>query len=140
MRNSTINPKSGTCVDCGRSASLIAKRCQTCYWKFRNAVKEKPKRKISNPIAPVSKKQKQRVAKYSLVRAEYLAEHTSCEARIPVACTSRATEIHHMAGKIGNLLTDTDNFLPVCRGCHIEIETHPLAAKDAGLSKDRLCK
>lgn len=136
MGNSIIKPKTGPCLDCGRNTSLIAKRCKICYWKFRNAVKEKPKRKIGNPIAPVSKKQKQRVAKYSLVRAEYLYTHPYCEARL---CRgARATEIHHLAGKIGDLLTDTDNMIGVCRDCHEWIHLNDAEARDMGLLLSRL--
>ena len=54
---------------------------------------------------------------YAKLRVEYLQSHSACEARLPV-CTGLATEIHHKAGRIGELLTNTEHFCPICRNCH----------------------
>lgn len=32
--------KTGACIDCGNSGGLIARRCQSCYWKYRRKVKK----------------------------------------------------------------------------------------------------
>jgi hypothetical protein len=50
------------------------------------------------------------------------------------------TEVHHMAGRIGNKLLDQKMWLAVCRPCHVFIEQHPAAAKQLGLSESRLTK
>lgn len=135
-RPNPIKPKTGPCLDCGRETRLIAGRCQYHYWKHRNSVNKQPILKPHKPISPVSTKQKQRLAKYALVRAEYLAEHPYCEARL---CRgSMATEIHHRRGRVGDLLTDKSNFLAVCRACHTEIEFRPEWAKEMGFSGSRL--
>lgn len=141
MKRSSIQPKTGPCLDCGRETRLIAKRCNLCYWKFRNAVKQKGEPRIfkpRKPVKPMSNTQRQRIAKYSLVRAEYLSEREICEAKIPGVCTGRATEIHHRAGRVVDLLTDKSNFLAVCRECHNKIEARPEWAKEMGFSGSRL--
>lgn len=138
MKRSSIQPKTGPCLDCGRETRLIAGRCQYHYWKHRNSVNKQTLLKPHKPISPVSTKQKQRLAKYALVRAEYLAEHPTCEAKIGYTCRGRAVDIHHKKGRIGDLLTDKSNFLAVCRECHSEIELRPEWAKEMGFSESRL--
>jgi len=49
-----------------------------------------------------------------------------------------ATDVHHMAGRVGEKLLDTDTWLPCCRPCHLFIESHPVAARELGLSESRL--
>lgn len=137
-RNSTIKMKEGKCLDCDYNGPLIAGRCPNDYKRFRASLKEKPVLKPPKRINAISRTQRQKLAKYSLVRAEYLAEHGECEARISAICTVRSIEIHHKAGKIGDLLTAPHNFLAVCSNCHDWIEAHPEAAKDMGFSVSRL--
>lgn len=111
------------------------------YWRHRNAVKQKGEPRIfkpRKPVKPMSNTQRQRIAKYSLVRAEYLSEREICEAKIPGVCTGKATDVHHRAGRVGDLLTDKNNLLAVCRECHHEIEMRPEWAKEQGFSKSRL--
>lgn len=93
--------------------------------------------KVKKPIKKVSDKEQKRQNEYKKVRKEYLSQNLFCKAGFP-GCTKLATDVHHMAGRLGDLLTDTENFLPVCRGCHSLIEVNPEAAKLAGLSKSRL--
>lgn len=77
-----------------------------------------------------------RLAKYALVRAEYLHEHPYCEAGL---CRgSMATEIHHRAGKIGDLLTDKSKLIAVCRECHQWIHENDAEARERGLLLSRL--
>jgi 5-methylcytosine-specific restriction endonuclease McrA len=45
-----------------------------------------------------------------------------------------ATQIHHKAGRIGNLLTERSNLLAVCYPCHEKIERNPKWARDMGYS------
>ena len=82
---------------------------------------------------------------YKKIRFKYLSkpENRFCRARIPGICLGTRVQgieldIHHMRGKIGDLLTNTKYFLPVCRACHEFIESNPEIAKDLGFSKDRL--
>ena len=71
---------------------------------------------------------------YKEVRSAYMKKHPKCE----VCKRNNATEIHHMAGRIGDKLTDINNFMSVCRECHFLIENNPNWAKEHGYSKSRL--
>lgn len=103
------------------------KYCKECWYK-----KEPPKK-----IAPINKKMKKVLDVYSKRRIAYLALNSLCEARLP-GCFIKATEIHHKAGKIGELYTNISNFLAVCRNCHNYIENHSEEAKKLNLSQSRL--
>ena len=106
--------------------------CQECAYN-------NPKDKNHHPvrIAPVSDKRKKQNAEYQKVRIEFLNNNQVCQAKLPI-CTHWATEIHHQSGRIGDLLTDTNKFVAICRSCHTYIELHPEQAKEMGLSKNRL--
>lgn len=72
------------------------------------------------------------IAEYSKLRKEFLI------GKICGVCKNvRANEIHHMAGKNGKLLIDLDNFLPVCRPCHLWITEFSKEAIEQGFSKRR---
>lgn len=71
---------------------------------------------------------------YAKVRKEYLKEHPKCEVS---GCTKDAKDIHHKAGRTGKLLTDTNYFMAVCRGCHLWIESHPVKSRELGYSVSR---
>lgn len=88
-------------------------------------------------IRKISKKRAIQNKEYSKLRLEYLNEHPICDVGL---CGAYATDIHHIAGRIGNKLTDITNFLAVCRKHHCEIEKNPIWAKEQGYSKSRLAK
>jgi len=90
-------------------------------WKRPNAVSDK--RKEENEL-------------YKVVSKEYLKQHKFCEC----GCGRKATEIHHMRGRIGDLLCDTKYFKAVASSCHRAIELNPKDAKQKGLSVSRLKK
>jgi hypothetical protein len=114
------------------------KYCQPC-WNKQNTVtgKDTKPTKRQTPIAPRSSKRAEQERKYSIVRRSFLLSSPLCKAKLPNRCTIKATEIHHIAGRIGTKLTDVENFLPVCRECHTWIEMNPLKAKELGLSKSK---
>lgn len=93
-----------------------------------------PKQKKSIPKVSKKLASKQRI--YSKLRIEFLSrpENTMCA----VYPYLRATEIHHMQGRAGELLNDTSTWLAVSRIGHIWIEENPLLAKERGFSMDRL--
>lgn len=98
-------------------------------------IKKASNLKQTKPIAKVSKKMKVRLQEYHRAKKEYLKLHPICEVLL---CKSRATDIHHKAGRIGENLTNQENFLAVCRHHHILIEQNPIESKEKGYSKDRL--
>jgi hypothetical protein len=89
-------------------------------------------------INRVSDKKKQKDVEYSKLRKLYLESHPFCEAKLPGICTAEATDIHHMSGKIGDDYLDVNNFIALCRVCHVWVENNPTEAKELGLSKNRL--
>lgn len=88
-------------------------------------------------IRKVSIKRAAQNKEYSKLRLNYFKNHPICEVGL---CGRYATDIHHIAGRIGNNLTDITNFLAVCRQHHCQIEENPIWAKEKGYSKSRLAK
>lgn len=127
-----IQSKLKLCAKCGvlkhiwKSAGKV-KYCKECWYTV-----EKPK-----SIAPMSKKMKETVDEYSKLRTAFLVIHPRCEAKISSDCTSKATDVHHKAGRGENHLKIA-TWLAVCRNCHRWIEEHPTDAKELGFSDSRL--
>lgn len=85
----------------------------------------------------VSLKQQKRLREYNKLRDDFLKDNPYCQAS--VMCHGLiATDIHHVRGKIGDKLTDTENFMSVCRQCHIWIHDNDKQARDLGFLKSRL--
>lgn len=103
------------------------KYCKECWYTI-----EKPK-----SIKPVSTKMQATLDDYGKKRLAYLIIHSTCQAGL-VDCTGQATEIHHKAGKIGELYTKVSNFLAVCRNCHRWITDNSKEAIELNLSNSRL--
>jgi hypothetical protein len=106
----------------------------TCDGPCRRPVKPKPKRK---PIKRVSKKRGREERKYSVLRKQFLETNPECQAKLKM-CRGEATDIHHVRGRVGEDFLNTDSWLSVCRPCHLWIESHPVAARELGLSESRL--
>jgi hypothetical protein len=92
------------------------------------------KKEKKSGIAKVSDKQKERIKLYQNSRLQYLADKNKCE----VCFVSKDLEIHHIRGRQGDYLFDKENFLAVCRTCHIKIESNPNWAREKGYIKSRL--
>ena len=83
----------------------------------------------------------QRERKWQEARAHVLHVHRRCCAGHLTpegVCTGDATEVHHLAGRAGDLLWDPSNLLAVCSACHRWISVHPADACDLGLMVKRL--
>ena len=89
---------------------------------------------IKKSINKISEKQIENLKEYSKVRKEYLTKNLKCE--FP-GCNQVSTDIHHMKGRIGELLTDTSFFKALCRTHHTWCEENPNEAKELGLSLNR---
>lgn len=132
--------KTKICSGCGKDKVIWKsagkdKYCQSC-WSQMKPVKPLV---VKTPvrIKKASTKRIKQNSEYSQVRHDFLYSNEFCKARLPI-CTQWATEIHHKKGRIEELLTATEFFLPVCRRCHDWIEAHPVEAQDLGLSLSRL--
>jgi ribosomal protein S27AE len=139
-----MEKKKKLCAGCGEMTYIWANRegrklCKQCsYTGVAKLSISKPTTK--KPIPPRSQKRSKEEKLYSAKRVLYLQDHPMCEAHLPGICTDYATDIHHMSGKIGDLLTDEKYFKALCRSCHQYVETHPEIAKEKGLSINRLTK
>lgn len=101
--------------------------------KERKPIKVNPDAKIK----PRSDKRAKQEREYNQLRAQYLKEHPSCQARV-MCLGLPATEVHHKAGRIGDKLTDVKDFIGLCSACHSWAELNVTQAKALGISKDRL--
>lgn len=70
---------------------------------------------------------------YAKLRADFLTENPSCW-----RCGAGPTELHHAAGRVGSLLTDTSRFIALCRSCHRFLTEHPSEAFREGWSQRRI--
>lgn len=86
-------------------------------------------------IAPVSKKKLKELQTYRKNRDEYFKEKPVCEF---LGCNCKEITLHHMAGRIGSLLTDKTNFRSLCLEHHEYVELHPEETKRLDLSRERL--
>lgn len=90
-------------------------------------------KKIKITLRKFSKKRQSQMNEYKKIRVEFLKANPNC-----AVCNCEATDVHHVKGRIGDLLTDIHHFLAVCRICHVRIENNPEWAKEKGYSKSRL--
>jgi hypothetical protein len=82
-----------------------------------------------SPLRPMSKKRQNALKEYGEVRKRYLEEHPVCE----VCGMKPPAEIHHIHNRgTGGALSDTENFLAVCRYCHEQIHAKPQWSRDHG--------
>ena len=110
--------------------------CDYPVWargKCRMHDKGKPKSKPKKAISPISDKEKERLKEYRVLRDKFLFDNPYCK-----ICGGMATDLHHMKGRVGDNLTDVDNFLALCRFCHNRVEENPKWSKENGYSKNRL--
>lgn len=137
--------KTKTCSFCGKDVPRLwysnpptcaAYQCKQKRNEGKGSNKNAVPKRNQSKIKPISDKQSKRLQEYRKVRDEYMKSKPICE----WCNTSPATDLHHAAGKIGSLLTDTRYFKALCRGCHTEVELNPRWAKENGLSVNRLDK
>jgi hypothetical protein len=112
--------KTKICSGCGKEKVIWKsagkdKYCQVCWFLIKPITKSVVK-KVTK-IKKVSTRRTKQQSEYTQVRHDFLYKNEFCKARLPI-CTMWATEVHHMKGRIEELLTDTRYFLPVCRKCH----------------------
>ena len=112
------------------------KQCWSYHFVTVNAKSSKPANR--KPLANRSTKRAKQEREYLKIRKSFLLSSQGCQASLPKICTRQVTDVHHMKGRIGNLLTDPTYFLAVCRPCHNWIEEHPKEAKELGYSISRI--
>ena len=130
-----LKAKFGSCSGCGEENQLLYRRnppmCQKCNWEFK---KQKAKKKGKKPprkvISLVSKKRLDQLKKYREIRDRYLADHPICEVH---DCNKPTTNLHHRAGREGELLYMDEYFMACCETCHPKrIHENPAWARERG--------
>jgi hypothetical protein len=71
-------------------------------------------------------------AEYRRMHPVFMDAHPLC-----AVCGKASEQIHHQAGRVGNLLTDDRYWVAVCALCHEQITTQPTWAYARGLSLHR---
>ncbi len=74
----------------------------------------------------VSDKHRKELKEYSKIRYDYFMLNHFCE-----ICGEAATDIHHKARR-GKNLNNTETWMPVCRPCHMRIESNGKWARENG--------
>ena len=74
----------------------------------------------------VSDKHRKELKEYSKIRYDYFMLNHFCE-----ICGEAATDIHHKARR-GKNLNNTETWMPVCRPCHMKIESNGKWARENG--------
>lgn len=101
--------------------------CATCSHDDRKA--ERTQVKVVKSPKKVSDKRNLQNQEYARLRDEYLKVYPACEVR---ECHNKSNQIHHVNGREGEKLTDTNFFLAVCPDCHTKIHANPKWAQDEG--------
>lgn len=143
MEKKQMKPKPKKCDRCEELKPIWknsgGKRyCRQCWSAHSVTSKLKPTVRQRKPIPARSSKRSKQETEYSKLRKEFLTKYPMCQAHLPKVCTQISTDVHHMKGRVGDLLLDQTHWLAVCRGCHYYIEMRPEAAKLLGYSKNRL--
>ena len=139
-----MKPKKKLCDGCGETRMIWKNHegnryCKYCWSRKQTMTKGYlPTAKKQRPIAQRSPKRMSQEREYSKKRKSFLLSSPLCQAKLPNTCTTHATDVHHMQGRIGKLLTDETKFLAVCRSCHDWIEMHPIEAKELGFSISKI--
>jgi hypothetical protein len=107
--------------------------CQQCWSAHKSTTTPKPTVRQKRLPSRSPRRIKEQ-AEYSKIRVPFLEEHPKCQAHLTGICTHHATDVHHKAGRSGELYLNQKYWLAVCRACHMWIETHPIQAREMGLS------
>ena len=76
----------------------------------------------------ISDRQRQRLKEYAVARGRFMQDNPNCK-----SCGFKATELHHLRGRVASLLTDTRYFVSLCRSCHSFAHNYPNEARKIGL-------
>lgn len=136
-----FKPNKSICIKCNQEKIIVVKKgfCDKCNYEHK---KEKKGLPVQRPqLNHRSDKRAKEERLYSIISKQYLKDHPKCEANIKGVCSGNpSNQVHHRAGRIGELLLDTKYFLAVEFNCHRYIEDNIAWAKEQGFSVTRLNK
>lgn len=92
-------------------------------------------------LKKIARSRRKKLASYFVVKAEWLRRPENelcaiCRARREAGeaiLQGKATEVHHVRGRIGRLLCDTRFFIASCRGCRDWPHENPVRARELQL-------
>lgn len=119
---------------CGTMAEGNTDQCATHNAMDRKAERQASKMQVVKQPKKVSEKRAPQLQEYFKLKKEYLALYPVCEVE---DCNIKAVDIHHQRGREGERLLDTNYFMSVCRGHHIELTEHSKEAIAKGYSVER---
>src|SRR5690606_37954194 len=90
-------------------------------------IETKPEKEKVTTIPKRSEKMKEQMKGYKKEAKLFMKENPVCQVK---DCKNESDHIHHKAGRIGENLTDKNNWLAVCADHHRRIEDDPLWAKE----------
>lgn len=111
--------------------------CKQCWSAHSVTTKPKPTAK-RKALPSRSQKRVKEEAEYSKERKVFLLANPMCQAHLTGICTQHATDVHHKAGRSGDLYLNKEYWFAACRACHMWIETHPKEARELGFSVSKI--
>lgn len=124
------NPK--CCADFKCRAEYVKVRGKEKTSKYKGGTLSS-KGKVSK-IRPLSSKMRGKLAEYRSLKDQYLKDNPNC-----ARCgTNQNISLQHLKGRIGDNLTDVNNFMTLCIPCHRFINDNPEYAIKNGFAKSRL--
>lgn len=121
------------CSGCGKDSYLWKSNpplCKTCAMRKNDSADNRTvqkKKKVPKRIAPVSEKQKERLAEYRKVRDKYLRGNPTCE----ICGINRDLTLHHKKTRQYHLC-DVEVFMTLCISCHEKVHREDKWARDKG--------
>jgi len=101
---------------------------------FRPDPKPTPKpKKAKKPLNFVSKRTAKKMGEYTRLKRLFIVGKIC-----PIYPHLTVTDIHHMKGRTGDLLLNTEFWLAVSRKGHMRIELNPTWAREMGFSLPRI--
>lgn len=101
--------------------------------------KEKDKKKNQKPIPKESASRKQLNKVYNkIIREKKKVKNRKCKIRIKGVCIGQPVHQHHVKGRVGNNLVDTEEMIDACDACNEWCVSHPKEAMAMGFIKSRL--
>lgn len=142
-----IQRKKKECKGCKLPKFIFSKGlCHSCWGKeYKKLIKKEPKA-WKKERKRFGKECKNRKTEYKKARLEFLETHDVCQVNLPGCLVpypiddKSALQVHHMAGREGDLLFDKSKFLCVCNNCHRWITDHSREAIENGWSLSRHSK
>lgn len=95
--------------------------------------------KEPKPIAKESKQRKEVNKDYLPAAKEYIKKHPLCKIKSAV-CTGKSQHVHHLKGRIGDMLTDKKYWMPACDKCNSWLEQNDLWARQNGFKLSKHSK